>query len=92
MSMDLETLSNHDAKPREIMKLGTHHFDVIQCVTCWRRGIGLRFDVRHIAPILNSITGNAGWTVGIAEDEAKNVSAIDHGVEVADLRFVRWVP
>ena len=26
------------------------------------------------------------------EDESKRVGAIDHGFEVIDLRFVRWIP
>ena len=75
------------------MKLGTHHFDILQCVVCLGRGISLRVDVRHIAPILYCITGSAPRrTVGIAEDEAKNVSAIDHGFEVINLRLVWWIP
>lgn len=48
--------------------------------------------MRHIAPIAYSITGIAGRSVCIAEDESEYVSAIDHGIEVIDLRPVRWVP
>lgn len=48
--------------------------------------------MRHVTPILHCITGSAGRTVDIAEDEAKNFSAIDHGFEVIDLRLIRWIP
>lgn len=48
--------------------------------------------MRHIAPVLCCITGSAGRSVGIAEDEAKHASGIDDGFEVVDLRFIRWIP
>lgn len=92
MSVSLKNLSKHDTQPRKIMELGTHHFYILQCVTCWGYGIGFRVDVWHIAPVLYCITRSAGGTVGIAEDEAKYASGIDHGLEVIDLRAVRWIP
>lgn len=92
MSVDLLTLSNHDSPLREIMGLATYHFDILQCITCWRHGIGLRVDVWHIAPIGHCITGFAGRTVGVAEDESEYVRAVDHGFEVIDLGSIRWIP
>ena len=46
----------------------------------------------HITPILRAISSDVGCSVGIAEDESKHVSAINHGFEVIDLRFVRRIP
>ena len=46
----------------------------------------------HITPILCAISSDIGCSVGIAEDESKHVSAIDHGFEVIDLRLVRRIP
>ena len=77
---------------REVVGFRTHHFNVLQRETCSRHGIGIRVDVRHVAPILCFVSGNAGRSVGIAEDESKHVGAIDHSFEVIDLRFVRWIP
>ena len=92
MSVDLWALSIHSSPLRETMGLGTYYFDILQCVACWRHGVGLRVDVRHIAPIGCCITVFAGWTVGITEDESKDIRAVDHGFEVIDLSFVRWIP
>ena len=47
--------------------------------------------MRHIAPI-DCVIGVAVRSVGIAEDESKHVSAIDHSFEVTDLRFVGRIP
>ena len=74
------------------MKSGTHHFDILECVTCWRNRICLQVDVRHIAPIVNSITGTAGRNICIAKDEIEYVGAIDDSFEVIDLCFVRRIP
>lgn len=92
MSVNLESLSNDDFPCRKIMGLGAHHFDILQCVACWRHGIGVRVNMRHIAPILSCITGIAGLSVNIAEDESEHVSAIDYGFEVIDLRIFGGIP
>ena len=90
--VNLETLSNDNLPCRVMMELGTHHFDILQCISCWRHRIGLGIDVRHIAPIVHFITDIDGRSVGIAEDESEHVSAIDHSFEVIYLRFLRWIP
>ena len=46
----------------------------------------------HIAPILCAISSSVGCSVGIVEDESKNISAIYHSLKVIDLGFVRWIP
>lgn len=48
--------------------------------------------MRHIAPIAYSITGIAGRSVCIAEDEFEHVGTINHGFEVVDLGFVGRIP
>ena len=92
MSVNLKNLSKHDAQPRKIMELGTHHLNILQCVICYGRRIGLRVDMWHIAPILYCITSSAGRAVDIAKDEAKYASGVDHSFEVIDLRLIRWIP
>lgn len=74
------------------MGLATHHFNIFQGVTCGRHWVGLRVDVRHIAPIGYSVTGIAGRRVGIGEDKSEDVGAIDDGFEVIDLRLVGRIP
>ena len=70
----------------------TYHFDILQCETCASLRIGLRVDVRHVAPILYLITSIAGRNVSIAESKSKHIGAIDDGFEVVDLRSVWWIP
>lgn len=48
--------------------------------------------MRRIAPIIYPATGIFGRSVFIAEDESEDVSAIDNGFEVIDLRLARWIP
>ena len=48
--------------------------------------------MRHIAPVVYLVTTIAGRSIGISEDESEHASAIDHGLEVVDLRLTRWVP
>ena len=92
MSMNLERMSNVVSLIREMMGFLTHDFDIFQSVfSCWYR-ISLRVDMGHVAPILDGIRGGARWNVGIAEDEAKDVSAIDDGVEISDVGFVWRIP
>ena len=90
MSVDLESMNIGVVLFWE-MGLSTHDFDILQSISCLRYGISLRVDMGHVAPVLDGICG-VRRNIGISEGEAKDVTAIDDGLEVTDLGFVWWIP